>query len=71
MVRFAMAKTAKKSLLTVKVVSVHVYSSTLYRQNHSLSPTNQQVDISVWNQNIMNRMTLIQQNIGRMFAQFL
>ncbi len=31
--------------------------SSLYRQDHSLSPANQQVDISVWNQNIMNSMS--------------
>ncbi len=30
-------------------------SKSLYKQGHSLSPANQQVEISVWNQNIMNR----------------
>ncbi len=45
--------------LSAQWAQVHLFKCsfnvTLYSQDHSLSPANQQVDISVWNQNIMNK----------------
>ncbi len=31
----------------------------LYRQDHALSPANQQVDTSVWNQNIITTLKVL------------